>query len=110
MIRRKLGSIQATVTSAGTPVRLCPVEGRLVTHRVEIYPKKSSTVANTGNIKIGTATGSAAISGITANKQPITLGSSDAPKVFDAGDEYIDLYDIIIDAATSGDGVVAYYI
>lgn len=109
MIRRKLGTIQATVAAAGTPVPLAAVEGRIVTHRVIVMAKKDSTTANTGQIKLGTRVGSAAVAGTASGKQPIVLEPEDS-YVFDAGDEYIDLYDIIVDAATNGDGVIAFYI
>lgn len=109
MIRRKLGTIKATVASAGTPVPLAAVEGRIVTNRVIIHAKKDATTANTGQIKIGTRVGSSGVSGTASGAQPIVLEPDDS-YVFEGGTDYFDLYDIMIDAASSGDGVIAYYI
>jgi len=91
---------QNAVASAGTPEQL--VEASTLASSVEIYGRKSPTVANTGNIYVGFS----AVAGQNYRTVPpgtgFTISMPQAQKM--------DLSTIYIDASTSGDVAVYTYI
>jgi hypothetical protein len=85
-----------TVAATATPERLV-AESTLV-DSVELFARKAAGTANTGNIWIGPASADGAQLRIMAAGDSITYSAPPGKK--------IDLYDIYIDVATAGDGVV----
>ena len=85
-----------TVAATGTPERLV-AESTLV-DSVELFARKAAGTANTGNIWIGPASADGAQLRIMAAGDSITYSAPPGKK--------IDLYNIYIDVATAGDGVV----
>jgi hypothetical protein len=86
-----------TVTTAGTPVAM--VASSTIVAAVEIYPSKNTTTANTGTILIGFTAGAG------NQKRPLPKDGPPMVLVAEPG-KTLDLKNIYLDAATSGDGVV----
>jgi hypothetical protein len=85
-----------TVAATATPERL--VASSTLVDSVELFARKAAGTANTGNIFIGPASADGAQLRIMAPGDSITYSAPAGKK--------IDLYNIYVDVATAGDGVV----
>lgn len=89
--------VTKTNSDTAVPVRLVPTRGQYY-RSATIYGKNSARVNNTSTVYLGTSSAN--------NTQPIEVTAGGVVVISAPVNSFYDLYDLYLDVATAGDGVV----